>query len=831
MSPGSLHAGASGSERQLLFRLPTDPAGSAQTDLMTSSEEPSGTPSDLVPEPSQAPADGADGNGRLTERQRTEMRRRERDGKRQARRETREERKATRPRVRKLRLLLVFAGLAALAVVSWVFGILMAVASDLPELEAQAQFERAQNSIVLAEGPGGEKVELATLTGNNRRILVESEDIALVMKQAVVSIEDERFYEHRGIDYLGLARALREDVIARSAVQGGSTITQQFVKNVLEAQDDRTVLQKLKEGALAYQIERQWSKDKILTNYLNNIYFGEGAYGIEAAAKTFFGWNHPNCGETNPNTGRERPSCASQLRVEEAAMLAGMISSPAAYSPKANPEDALDRRDLVLGKLRELGYLEVSDEEFAELTELSGPPQSQIEPPEEDSKAPYFTNWLRQQVVDRYGAGTAFGGGLEIISTLDLELQEAAQEIVDSRLDGLGPTGAVVVMDNDDGAVRAMVAGSDFEETPFNLATNGRRQPGSSFKPFTLLAALEEGHGPDEVFASKPVELGFKNTVRNKNGKRKTVNEVFEVNNYDDNYLGSASLATATTYSDNAVYAQLGMEVGPSDVAKTARRLGIQSRISKNPAMLLGGLRRGVTPLEMAYAYTTLANGGERISGTMASRGIGKGPVALEKVLAEDQPLEDELGASGENEQISEQVVEKQSAAQAVEMLRTVVTSGTGKRAQVGDEFIWGKTGTTDNNVDAWFVGANEEVTVAVWVGYEEGNTEMLTEYGGSPVDGGTIPTEIFADVLEAYIEIMDSRRSGEGDDTGSEPAPAAAPVEPAPAEPVPAPAPVTPEPEPEEAPATPAAPAPGQNGGGGGQGGAPTAEEGAPDS
>jgi penicillin-binding protein 1A len=741
----------------------------------------------------------------LTARQQAELRKAERDAYKEDARRARREKRDLRPRLKKLRVALLVAGLGLLAVVSWVFGVLMAVAQDLPDLEARAQYNRAENSVVFDR----ESQPLATLTGNERRILLESDEIGLPIKDAVVSIEDERFYEHRGIDYLGLARALREDILAGSAVQGGSTITQQFVKNALTAQEDRTVMQKLRESALAYQVERQWSKDKILTNYLNNIYFGEGAYGIEAAAKTFFGANHPGCGEAGDR-------CASQLRIEEAAMLAGIISSPSAYDPKTNPEAALERRNVVLAKMRELGRLEATDEEFAELTSISIPPASQVEPPKEESAAPYFTDWLRQQVVDKYGAGEAFGGGLKITSTLDLELQDAAQAAVQSRVGGLGPTAAVVVIENGTGKVRAMVGGENFNQSPFNLATNGLRQPGSSFKPFTLVTALANGVSPATVYQSAPQELPFVNTVKKKNGEVKEVNELFKVNNYEDSYLGSASVATATTYSDNSVYAQLGLDVGTEKIAEMAQDLGIQTRVPDNPAMILGGLKRGVTPLEMAYAYSTLANGGTQISGTMASRGNGRGPVAIEEVVADGDTVKDDLGASGKNEVVEKQVIDPAVAGSATEILHTVVTEGTGTRAQVGDDYIWGKTGTTDNNADAWFVGANEAVTVAVWVGYADGATPMLTEFGGAPVDGGTIPALIFNDVVSAYDELAAARDAAKEQPEDSEATTTTTTTAPT-VEPAPAPVEAPPTEEP-PAPAEPAAGAPAApNAGGGG--------------
>ena len=246
------------------------------------------------------------------------------------------------------------------------------------------------------------------------------------MKQAVVAIEDERFYEHRGIDFLGIARALQQDILSGGAVQGGSTITQQFVKNALEAQGSRTVLQKLREAALAYQIERQWSKDKILTNYLNNIYFGNGAYGIEAAARTYFGSDHPGCGDAGQPL-RRRARRARRRRCSPA-----LISSPTAYDPRTNPEAAAERRERGAGEdagARACSRSATSDSRRC--SSIAGPDEEgRSSRRREESEAPYFTDWLRQQIVDKYGAGQAFGGGLQVKSTLDLDLQNAADQAV-----------------------------------------------------------------------------------------------------------------------------------------------------------------------------------------------------------------------------------------------------------------------------------------------------------------------------------------------------------------------------------------------------------------
>ena len=434
----------------------------------------------------------------------------------------------TKPRLKKLRAALVFMGLAFLALVCWIFGIMTAVAGDLPALENRAQFERAENSIIVDRNG----TRLATLTNNEGRVLVESDEIAPVMKEAVVAIEDRRFYEHRGVDYQGIARALYQDVLAGSAEQGASTITQQFVKNALAAQDDRTVFQKLREAALAYQLERHWTKDKIITEYLNSIYFGEGAYGIEAAAKTYFGTAHRGLRRGGPAHLRLRapplggrdPRRDHRLPVRLLAprdQARGGLQGPAKPRPLQHEEQ---------------GY--ITEDEYLDYSSRPLPAASLIEPPTDDSVAPYFTSWLRQQLVDKYGAGEAFGGGLVVKSTLDLELQQQVESLVSSRVDGVGLDSSVVVLDNETAGVLAMVGGDDYAKEPFNLATNGLRQPGSSFKPFTLVTGLEEGHSTDEIFNSAQIDIPFEVKIPKKDGSTKTLPDLFEVNNYADSYRG-----------------------------------------------------------------------------------------------------------------------------------------------------------------------------------------------------------------------------------------------------------------------------------------------------
>src|SRR6195952_783456 len=528
--------------------------------------------------------------------------------------------KRTKPRLKKLRFLFVLLGLGILAVISMIFGMMAAVSQALPAIYNFAQYKASKNSIVVDSS--GQTI--GTLSSDQNKILLSSGEISPNVKNAVVSIEDARFYEHAGVDFRGIGRALIEDVLSQSAQQGASTITEQFVKNALEAEGSRTVLEKFREAALAYKLEKHWSKEKILTEYLNTIYFGEGAYGIEAAAQTYFGAAHPGC-------GTEAEPCAAVLEPWEAAMLAGIIASPSGFDPKVDPEAALARRNLVLEKMVEQGY--ITHAQYAEGIHKALPAPAATKPPTLESRAPYYTAFLRQQLVERYGPEKAYFGGLEVHATLDLQLQEAAEEAVNSYLGYSPATASVVVIDNHNAGIKAMVGGPDFETAPFNLATQGHRQPGSSIKPFTLLTALEEGISPETVYESAPQEFHF-----GKNGQ-----ETFTVSNDEDPYLGSCSIICATTYSDNSIYAQPALEGlegktihdRTSSIASTIHKMGYEDSISTNPAMVLGGLTLGVTPVGWTYAYSTIGNNGDRVSGSLAPR-PGDSPVSYTQVTDKD---------------------------------------------------------------------------------------------------------------------------------------------------------------------------------------------------
>ena len=667
--------------------------------------------------------------------------------------------KPPKPKIKKLRILFIVLGLSLLGFCSAFFGMVMAVSQDLPSIENYAQFRTAKNS-VLTDSQGQ---YLGTLSNNENQMLLDAEEISPNMKNAVVSIEDARFYEHRGIDWRGLGRALVQDIIARSAKQGASTITQQLVKQALEAQNDRSPLQKVREMSIAYHIEQQWTKDKILTEYLNTVYFGSGAYGIEAAARTYFGYAHPSC-------GTDEEPCAALLTPAESALLAGIIQNPWGYDPKINPEAALLRRDTVLQKMLEQGY--ITQEQFDEAQAEALPSEGDIDPPTMDSNAPYFTSWMRQQLVDRFGAGRAFFGGLKVKTTLDLEVQQATEDAIYNTIGGIGPSASVVIINNKDATVDAMVGGTDYDSTPFNLATQGYRQPGSTIKPFILTTALAQGISPYTTFESAPQVFWRK--VYNKK-KKKWIREPYSVANYGDSYSGVSDLVSATINSDNSVYAQLGIEAidgGPKAIAKMIHKMGVSDKIETNPAMVLGTSE--VTPYQWTYAFTTLANDGRRVSGSNAPV-PGDSPVAYTKVTDEDG----KTIKGGENKVISTKVVEPEVATTAKEILHSVVTQGTGKNAYIGDDSQWGKTGTTEDNTNAWYCGAITEITACVWVGYPEGYVQMLTEYSGAPVDGGTFPALIWANVVEAWQSIEAARAaereaesleedSEESDDSGS---------------------------------------------------------------
>jgi penicillin-binding protein 1A len=643
-----------------------------------------------------------------------------------------------RPRLKRLRFLLILFAVLLLGLISFVFGMFVAVASDLPSLTRFSQLKDAQSSVLLDDlgHPIG-------VVSQQNRVIVTPSEIPQIAKEAVISIEDKRFQTNSGIDVRGIGRAFIQDVVHKGNLQGASTIEQQFIKNALQAQSHRTIFEKLREAALAYQLSHKWSKEKILTAYLNTIYFGNGAYGIESAAQTYFGQdvNHLGCGTPNHEL------CVQQLQPWEAALLAGIIQNPSGYDPALHPEAARTRRDTVLRQMFLQGYL--TRTVYEESVKQALPAPKDVQPPREQTvegvDAGYFTSWVQQQVIERYGAPRAFDGGLQVKTTLDLELQRAAEHSVAAYLENPeGPTASLVAIENSTGEVRAMVGGRSYDESPFNLATEGERQPGSSFKAFDLAAALEHGISPDSTWTSKQ-KVFYVSSPRG--------TEKFVVHNDEGNYTGSNTLTNATAYSDNSIYAEVGLKVGTHKIARLAHKMGITTPLSTNPAMTIGGLTVGVTPLDMAHSYETIAHGGRRVSGTLAE---DNAPVAIQEVDAGSHRLPD--GAHHDVNQVrTTAVLPPEVAATETTMLETVLQYGTAKAAAIG-QFAAGKTGTTSNYGDAWFVGWNAKYTVAVWVGYPNKLIPMTTEFNGTPVLGGTFPALIWHDFMISTLNIEKER-------------------------------------------------------------------------
>jgi penicillin-binding protein 1A len=606
-------------------------------------------------------------------------------------------------RIRRLRLLALLSLVGLLCFASFAYGFVVGIRSDIPQLDQLRSKEPEVNGYI--RDATGKRI-LAVLRGSESRVLVESKDISPVMKQAIVAIEDQRFFEHHGVDLRGILRAVWQDVRNKEVVQGGSTITQQFVKNAYVSRK-RSISRKLKEAALAWQLEQQWKKDRILTNYLNTIYFGNGAYGVEQAARVYFGHS------------------AKTLALAEAALLAGIPADPSLYNPVTNRTAARQRRRIVLQKMLDQRTITYNEYRLANRTPLPMPEDIRL--PGTRGPAQYFVDYVKQQLIDEYGSGKVFGGGLVVKTTIDLRLQELARKAIAKWLPGdEGPAAALVAIDPRDGRVLAMVGGRNYRERQFNLAVQGERQPGSSFKPFTLATALEEGISPTTVFQSGRVtiNLGDKDWF---------------VRNYENNDLGNIDLTTATAYSDNTVYAQLAHVADPTKVAQTARKLGITSPIRGYFSIALGG--EAVNPLEMARAFASFANGGKRVDGST----FGNRP----RVVIWDSK-------SKTNKPETTQVISKRNADIVNLILQRVITEGTGRRAALADgRPVAGKTGTTENYGDAWFVGYTPQLSVAVWVGYPDELRPMLTDYHGEAVAGGTYPALIWKAFMEDALPYL----------------------------------------------------------------------------
>jgi penicillin-binding protein 1A len=601
------------------------------------------------------------------------------------------------------------AGVALLA--------LLLAACNIVELEPgdPVQFiEQPQTSLVLAS----DGQVLAELHGEEDRTDVPLDAISDDLKTAVVSIEDRRFVFHAGVDVASIARAAITNAAAGEIEQGGSTITQQYVKNTMTG-PARTLDRKLREAALAFQLEQRYSKDEILERYLNTVYFGKGAYGIAAASEVFFG--------VEP----------AELTLGQATLLAGMIQAPSRFDPYTDPDAAIARRRLVLDALVSTG--ELTRERAAE---VSDEPLELAPPPADDAfAAPYVVaevkRLLQHDPDGRFGslgatvderADAVFTGGLRVHTTLDPRIQTLAEDAVASVLtDPADPHAAVVVLDPRTGAVRAMVGGRDYDDPDdpvarFNLATQAERQPGSSFKPIVLALALERGVSLDRVFPGGAcIRFDRVPGWDDEDG----------VCNYGRTAYGPLTLREATVRSVNTVYAQLGVELGTREMQMMAQALGIDVT-EPVPAMALGA--REVTPLELAQAYVPFAT-------------LGVQPEA--HVIARIEAADGEVLYSAP--EATPRVMNESVAYFVTDTLRQVVERGTGARASL-DRPMAGKTGTSQDNADAWFVGYTPDLLAAVWVGFPEGRIAMRPPTTRAVVEGGRWPAEIWRALMEPAL-------------------------------------------------------------------------------
>jgi penicillin-binding protein 1A len=600
------------------------------------------------------------------------------------------------------RRLVVLAPAFALALVATACS---SILGPLPEKEARPLALRSQ--IRAADG-----TLLATLYEENR-VQVDAKDIPPVVKDAVVAVEDARFWHHSGIDAKAIARAALANLAHGTTVQGGSTITQQLAKMMYFPDAERTFKRKLAEARVALRLEHTYSKDQILTMYLNRAYFGSGAYGIGAAAETFF--------HTRPMS----------LTLAQASLLAGVIHAPQSLNPFDAPKAATARRAYVLRRMREESLITPAQEAAAAREPLN---LTTRRPPLGTLRYPYFVEFVKQQILadpafgenEAQRAQTLYGGGLQIITTLEPKLQDAAEAAVAKVLDhGGDPDAALVAIDPKSGAVRAMVGGRNYATEEFNLAYQGRRQPGSAFKPFVLAAALEQGIRPDARYASSPTTLHY--------GPGNAYS--WPVNNYDGRGRGVITLRDGMINSVNGVYARLVLDVGPSSVVDVAHRLGITSPLDPLPSIALGGLRVGVSPFQMASAYSSFANLGVHMPG----HGVARALDASGKEVFTDSTLR------------GTRAIDPGIAYTINDVLQDVVRKGTGRRAALGRPMA-GKTGTTEEYHDAWFVGYTPDLVTAVWVGYRKAQISMR-HVRGVTVVGGTFPSQIYKAFMNVALE------------------------------------------------------------------------------
>ncbi len=579
-------------------------------------------------------------------------------------------------RLTKLTFNLGILGVIALA------GVIGYFAMQLPPIDQLTMPKRPPNIMILASD--GSLIANRGATGGQEIPIRQLPDY---LPKAFVATEDKRFYSHFGIDPLGLVRAMVINATSGRLEQGGSTLTQQLAKNIY-LDPERTITRKGKEAVLALWLERKYSKEQILELYMNRVYFGSGAYGVEAAAQKFFG------------------KSAREVTLAEAATLAGLVRAPSRLAPNRNPDGAKERAAVVIGLMQEQGYI-TADQAATALKH----PAYAVEP-QDSGTAQYAADWVVDLLDDYVGT---VDRDVVIATTIDPKVQGAAEDALVDEIAKKGKRfrvsqGSIVSL-GPDGAIRAMVGGVNYKQSQFNRAVTARRQPGSAFKPFVYLAALEKGYRPDTLIRDEPFRYGN-----------------WSPENYARKYLGDVTLTEALSKSLNTPAARLGIEVGPRVVARTAQRLGITSALNDSPSLALGSAE--VTPLELTAAYTAFANGGTGvIPYVIVSIKDHQGDV-LYKRKAQN------LG----------RVIEEPQVAMMNAMLRETLLSGTARKAALPGWQAAGKTGTSQEFRDAWFVGYTGALTTTVWLGNDDNDKTRK-------VSGGSLPVEIWSRMMQTALK------------------------------------------------------------------------------
>lgn len=580
-----------------------------------------------------------------------------------------------------------FGGLIYWGLVLCVWGVIFAVgflavfARDLPDTSRLGEVDR-QPSISYLDRNGG----LIAVRGSQEAPPADLDALPSYVPAAFIAIEDQQFYRHFGFNPLRMGQAIYNNYRAGRITGGGSTITQQLAKNLFLS-PEQTPRRKAQELILAVWLETKFTKDEILALYLNRVYFGGGAYGIEAASQRYFNKN------------------ANELTLGEAALLAGLLKGPSRYSPLSDSDRAAKRATVVLNEMMESGVI-TAEERSAALKQ-----RVKVNKNLANQHASYFVDWVDEEV--RLLAGDT-EADLIVETTLDLPIQASAERAVQAGVKGWRKAGvrqaALVALDGE-GRVRALIGGTNYGDSQFNRAVDSRRQAGSAWKPFVYLAALEQGRTPDTVINDQPITIGN-----------------WSPKNYTGAFLGPIRMETAVENSINTTAVQMAMEVGTDTVARTARRLGIESRISTEPSMALGAV--DVSPIELAQAYVPLSNGG------WSARAYG-----IERIRTKSGQVLYERRDEGERAS----VVGNPPLRDMNRMLRRVISAGTGTRAQVAGFDIAGKTGTTSDYRDAWFAGYTGGFTTVVWVGKDD-NKPM------GRVTGGSAPAQIWRDFMRTAL-------------------------------------------------------------------------------